>query len=55
MCEIQREREIPKKSDRDTTLEDKEHTNTHTLNVFIMSGIGMTPHWGLLVSLYIQW
>lgn len=20
-----------------------------------MSGIGMMPHWGLLVSLYIQW
>ena len=24
-------------------------------DVFIMSGIGMMPHWGLLVSLYIQW
>lgn len=24
-------------------------------DVFIMSGIEMMPHWGLLVSLYIQW
>lgn len=29
--------------------------NRERENVFIMSGIGMMPHWGLLVSLYIQW
>ncbi|RCU34746.1 hypothetical protein DVA76_19205, partial [Acinetobacter baumannii] len=42
------------KSKRRERQREKER-NRERENVFIMSRIGMTPHWGLLVSLYIQW
>lgn len=51
--EIQREREEERDSKRET-MEEKQWSG-NTQNVCIMSGIGMTPHWGLLVSSHIQW
>lgn len=41
-----------RKSDRER---EKEEEIKRERKVFIMIGIEMTPHWGLLVSLYIQW
>ncbi len=52
--ERERRRERSEKSERKRATEG-EGKKTERENVFIMSGIGMTPHWGLLVSLYIQW
>lgn len=57
-AEKSQEKNIKSERDRERRKERKalrECENVKREDGFIMSGIGMMPHWGLLVSLYIQW
>lgn len=50
---LERERETER--ERKQVKEIQKERKRERGDVFIMSGIEMMPHWGLLVSLYIQW
>lgn len=51
----ERQKERHEKCERKREKEGEGKKQRERENVFIMSRIGMMPHWGLLVSLYIQW